>query len=197
VEALAVDFDKGLVKQDWPIDMCPDPDRVRVEITGVEGVKCKVEPPGPMPSDKATAWVKIEDGAGILSLKVDATMKRDFQVSVTPHIKLTQDPNAKPEKFNRRALQQATTRLTSEEQYWDGMVKQGEGMIKVAPENQKHQLEPRLALARAEHANRKTQVEGIQKLDALLKGVVGGMKIKMRVFFDADSSEVTLLKIGG
>ena len=42
-----------------------------------------------------------------------------------------------------------------------------------------------------------TQVQNMKKIDELLKTLEGGMKIQFRVFYDADTTEVNLLKVGG
>ena len=67
---------------------CPDPEAVRFEITGVQGVKVTVESGRTAGSGESNGLDPVEDGGGLLSLKLDASLKRDFQLLATPHIKV-------------------------------------------------------------------------------------------------------------
>ena len=108
-EELVVDFNKPTSKNDWKIDECPAPEGVRFEITGVAGAKFTVDPKGPQEAEKSTVWIRVEEGGGLLSLKLDAALKRDFQLTATPHIKLSPDA-PKPDKFVKRMFQDSLKR---------------------------------------------------------------------------------------
>lgn len=194
VEALAVDFSKPNSKKDWPIKMCPDPEVVRFQITGVQGAKFSVEPAEPMPAKKETAWVKIEDGGGMLSLKVDASLTNDFQLTASPHIKLSAEAS-KPDKFVRRMfennLKQAQTQSEMIKQRVQAMQQYAKGPAKDAK-----QVEQNLPAFELDARNAETLLQNMKKIDDLLKSLSEGMKIQFRVFYDADSTEVVLLKSG-
>ena len=193
-EALAVDFDKPTSKADWKIDLCPDPDAIRVQITGVQGAKVSVDPADPLPANKATAWVKVEDGGGMLSLKVDPSLKGNFQLTASPYIKASPDV-AKPEKFIRRMFQDALKKAEMGNQQASQFLQGMEQFVKSkAPEGERKQVEQRMSLAKMEVGKLETQLQNMKKIDDLLKSLAEGMKIQFRVYYDADSSEVVLLK---
>jgi hypothetical protein len=195
VEAMAVDLEKGMSKQDWDIELCPNPEAVRLEIVGVAGAKYTVEPAAVMAADKSEAWVRLQDGGGMVSLKLDTSMRRNLQVSVTPYIKLTSD--ARPEKFTSRILQTALTQAQQQQQQWAAMVQQGQQLMRQARDDQqKRQIQARLALAETNQTASQTTLENLQKLDGLLKQLSGGLQIKFRVFLDAGLSQIELLRIG-
>jgi hypothetical protein len=195
-EALTVDFDKPSSKNDWKIDNCPNPEAVRFEITGVAGAKITVDPAGPQEAEKATVWIRVEDGGGLLSLKLDASLKRDFQLSATPHIKLSPDA-AKPDKFVKRMFQDSLKKVEMISQQATTYV---EGMQKFtksnAPEGERKKVEQRLPVFELDARNMAAQVQNMKKIDELLKKLESGMQIQFRVFYDADTTEVNLLKVG-
>jgi len=195
VEPAALDLEKPSMKQDWDIGMLPDPSAVFVEITGVKGAKYTVEPTPRLDADKGEVWVKIEDGGGLLSLKVETSLKKKLQITVTPHIKLSAD--TKPEKLNVRKLQQYTKTAQTATQQGQMMLNQLNQMMKAKrmPEDQKRRtFGPRLALYESQLKKAQTALESCQKLDRMLKDVK--LTMNFRVLYDADSSEVDLLKIG-
>ena len=88
--------------------MCPDPEAVRFLITGMQGAKCTVEPAEPVlakKKEKEAVSVKIEDGGGLLSLKIDFSLTNDFQLTASPYIKLSSEAS-KPDKFVRRHVRE-------------------------------------------------------------------------------------------
>lgn len=195
-EALSVDFDKPTTKHDWKIDVCPDPDAVRFEITGVQGAKFSVDPKEPQSAEKATAWVKVEDGGGLLSLKIDASLKRDFQLTATPYIKMSPEA-AKPEKFIKRMFQTNVKNAEAQSQQAGDYVKKMQDFVKSkAPEGERKQVEQRLSLYEMESGKMATLFQNMKRIDDLLKSLADGMKIQFRVYYDAASTEVVLLKSG-
>jgi len=193
VEALSVDFDKPTSKDDWKIDLCPNPEAIRFEITGVQGAKSAVDPAGPQAAEKAAVWVRIEDGGGLLSLKLDASLRRDFQLLATPHIKAPEAP--KPDKFVRRAFQDGLKKAEVLSEQFNQRVKMTEAYSKSKAPDAK-QAEQRLPVFELDARNQEALVQNMKKIDDLLKSLEGGMKIQFRVFFDADTTEVNLLKVG-
>ena len=193
VEALAVDFDKPTSKDDWKIDLCPNPEGVKFEITGVQGAKSAFDPAGPQAAEKASVWVRIEDGGGLLSLKLDASLKRDFQLLATPHIKAPEA--AKPDKFVRRVFQDGLKKASLVSEQYNQRVKMTQEYAKTKAPDAK-QAEQRLPVWELEARNQEALVQNMKQIETLLKSLEGGMKIQFRVFFDADTTEVDLLKVG-
>jgi hypothetical protein len=192
-EALAVDFDKPSSKNDWEIDNCPDPAAVRFEITGVSGAKFTVDPTGPQEAEKATVWIRVEDGGGMLSLKLDASLKRDFQLTATPHIKAPEA--AKPDKFVRRMFNDSLKKAEFQSNDFSARIKMMQEYAKSKAPDAK-QIEQRLPVFELDAKNAATLVQNMKKIDELLKKLEGGMQIQFRVFYDADTTEVNLLKVG-
>ncbi len=192
-EALAVDFDKPSSKNDWKIDNCPDPEAVRFEITGVAGAKFTVDPAGPQEAERTTVWILVEDGGGLLSLKLDASLKRDFQLTATPHIKAPEA--AKPDKFVRRMFNDNLKKAEFQSNDFSQRIKMMQEYAKSKAPDAK-QIEQRLPVFELDAKNAATLVQNMKKIDELLKKLEGGMQIQFRVFYDADTTEVNLLKVG-
>jgi hypothetical protein len=196
-EGLVVDFTKSVTKENWNVESCPEPDSIRLELTGVQGAKYTVEPAPIMEANNATAWVRIEDGGGMLTLKLETSMRRNLQVSVEPHIKPT--PDVQPQKFSERVLKQYLTQATKVQAGLTQTVQMLQQALRapgVSDNDKKRNITPRLALCQAELAKADTAVKDLQALDQLMTALSGNMRINFRVFYDADSSQVDLLQAG-
>jgi hypothetical protein len=194
-EPLSVDLDKAAgSKNDWKIDQCPNPDVVRFQITGIQGMKFSLDPAEPQPADKATVWLRIEEGGGMLFLKLDASLKRDFLLTAIPHIKILPDA-PKHDKFIKRVFQNNIKELETRSEFLKQRVKTAQGYAKSAAKDAK-QVEQQLPNIEFEAKTADELLQNMKKIDDLLKTVEGGMKINFRVYYDADSTEVTLLKAG-
>ncbi len=194
VDPMVVDFGKPSSKKDWPIKMCPDPEAVRFVITGVQGAKCTVDPAEPVPAKKTTVSVKIEDGGGMLSLKIDASLGNDFQLTASPQIKLSQEA-PKPDRFVRRMFENQLKQAQAQNEALKQQIQGLQQYAKSAAKDAK-QAEQRLPVFELEGRNSEALVQNMKKIDDLLKGLGEGMKIQFRVVYDADSTEVVLLKSG-
>jgi len=196
VDGLAVDFEKSTTKADWDIDNPPDPSAIRVEIAGVQGGKYSVEPAPTMDADKGEAWVKLEDGGGLLSLQVETSLKSSLQVTLTPHVKLV--PNREPERLNKRKITQLKTQGQQAVQNVQNMVAYCEQRLKakgVSENEKKRMLQPRLATFRSQLETAKAGLQKVESLEKLLDNA--SLTVNLRVFFDAGSTQVDLLRIGG
>jgi len=196
VDGMAVDLEKAAMKEDWNIDMPPDPSAIRVEIKGVQGGRYSIEPAPTINADKGEAWVKLEDGGGLLSLQVETSLKRSFQVTLTPHVKMT--PQGKPERLNIRKMDQVKKQCQQAVQMNQGMVSQLEQALKAkrVPEDQKRRMiQPRLATFRSQLESAEAALQKVDSFEKLLNNV--SLTVNFRVFYDADSTEVDLLQIGG
>jgi hypothetical protein len=196
VGGMTVDLKKPVLKDDWDIDMPPDSSAIRVEITGVQGAKCTVEPAPTIDADKGEAWVRVEEGGGLLSLQVETSLKRSLQVTLTPHVKLTAD--GKPQRLNVRMITQNKTQLQQGVLLGQRMVQQYSQALKSkqVPEDQKRrEIQPRLATFKSELEAAEAKLQKVLDFEKMLESV--SLTVNMRVFFDADSTEVDLLRIGG
>ena len=130
----------------------------------------------------------------MLSLKLDASLKRDFQLTATPHIKMSPDA-AKPDKFVKRMFQDSLKKAEFQSNAFNQRVKMMQEYAKSKAPDAK-QVEQRLPVFELDARNPATLVQNMKKIDELLKKLEGGMKIQFRVFYDADTTEVNLLKVG-
>jgi hypothetical protein len=194
-EPLTVDLEKAAGSRgDWTIDQCPNPDAVRFQITGVQGAKFSLDPAEPQPADKATVWLRIEDGGGMLFLKLDASLKRDFLLAATPHIKISPDA-PKHDKFIKRVFLNNIKELEARSEFLKQRVKSAQGYAKTGAKDAK-QVEQQLPNMEFEAKTADELLQNVKRIEDLLKSVEEGMQINFRVYFDADSTEVTLLKTG-
>ncbi len=197
VEALAVDLSKPSSKKEWPVKMCPDPEAVRFLITGMQGAKCTVEPAEPVlakKKEKEAVSVKIEDGGGLLSLKIDFSLTNNFQLTASPYIKLSSEAS-KPDKFVRRMFENNLKLAQAQSEQFKQRV---EFTQKYAKSNAKDakQVEQNLPAFELDAKNAETLVQNMKKIDDMMKALGEGMKIQFRLYYDADSTEVVLLKSG-
>lgn len=196
-EPLAIDLEKPALKQDWEIDMPPQTEAIKVQITKLTGVKFSVDPPIALDADKGEAWVRIEDGGGALSLLVTTSMKKDLSVTIKPFAKYTAD--GKPEPLSKRRLQQFAK--TAEAQVL-GMQNQVTAMQTAMKQQRLGEREKRFAEQRMRNFEQlltesQAVLKQLQDLDKAMSDFGSKVQMHMRVFYDADSSEVDLLKIGG
>ncbi|MBC8871314.1 MAG: protein kinase [Planctomycetes bacterium] len=196
VEGMAVDLQKVVSKQDWTIDMPPDPSAIRLEITGVGGAKYSVDPAPTFNADRSEAWVKLEDGGGLLVLKLESSLKRSLQVTLMPHIKSS--PDGKPERLNVRMIQQ--TKLGLQHVVQDRQIKinqanQAMRSKQYTETDKKRMIQPRLATFKVELEQAEKALQQCESLEKMLNEA--SLTMNFRVFYDADSSEVDLLHIGG
>lgn len=199
VEGLAVDLKKAALKENWDIDLPPDPSAIRVEIMGVQDGKCTIEPAPTFDAEKGEAWVRLDDGGGMLSLQVETSLKRSFQVSLAPYMKLS--PDVKPEKLSTRNLQRYKTVVQSEMQQLQFNIQQGQTMLNARKrgkaDRQAKDLEQRLNQGKFRLKELETALASIDELEKTVERLSGKLRLNFRVFFNADSTEVDLLRIGG
>ena len=197
-EPFSVDLDRaGGGKDQWRLEHWPDPEFVRFQITGVSGAKFSVDPEEPQPAEKSTVWLRIEEGGGLLSLKIDANLRRDFQLTAAPHIKLDRDA-PKPDKFVRRMFQDNLKKAEATSQQMTAVVEEMQKFTKSnKPEGERKKVQQRLPALQLDANNMAALVKNMQRIDEFLDKVKGGMQIQFRVFFDADGTDVELLKAGG
>lgn len=195
VEGMTLELGKPSTDEHWKIDMSPDPTNVRVEITGLQGAQYTVQPAPVIEADKGETWLELEDGGGLLSLKVETEMKRNLEVTVTPYLK--SPAPAQPTKFNARLFGQALTQRKQQLAQAPFMIQQMKQVAGQASGRERTLMEQRVAQAEQAQVELQTAVDNAQKLADFLENAGGNLRLQFRVFYDADSSEVDLLHIGG
>jgi hypothetical protein len=195
VEGLTLEFEKPSSKDDWKIDMPPEPEEIKIEITGVGDANYTVQPEPVMEADDGEAWVDLEDGGGLLTLKVETAMKRTLRVTVTPHVK--SPPDGKPKRLVVKELRTAMTQLAAEERKLTLGVQQGKLLAGQAPTARERALiEQQVAQAEQMQTEVQTALQKLQALDEFLKTASGNIQLQFRVYYEADSSEIDLLRTG-
>jgi hypothetical protein len=193
VQAMELNLKEAIFKGEWPIDAPPDPERIRMEIKGLTGAKFTIEPQPVVNADKGEAWVKLDDGGGLLALKIESELRKDFELTATPHIMAAKD--ARPERLNIRKLQQYKNQLQAAVAQWSIQVKNLEAITKSkAPEPQKKQAAAHLRNFQNELNTSQETLKKFEEFEKMLENTKP--KLSFRLFFDADGSEVDLLRVG-
>jgi hypothetical protein len=192
-DELVVDLEKPTHKGEWKIDAAPDADAVKVEISGVGGLKFTVQPSSAIPAEKAEAWVQIEDGGNLLLLQVETSLKRSFQVDITPQIKLA--PDSKPERLIVKKMPQLLNQVTANyQQLLLGTQQMRELIRRGAPNAQALEQQVKLNEQMCQAAQMTSA--RVQELETLLKTKGNKLGMQIRVFYNAGESEVDLLHVG-
>ncbi len=171
----------------------PDPDRIRLEIKDVRGSGFAVEPHRVLPVERSEAWIKLDEGGGMLSLRLEVDMRRDLQLTFTPHAQWNAD--ARPERINVRQLPQLGNQQMAAVNQWAAMVQKYQAFMKSkASEQEKKQAAQHL---RNFENELKLAQEGLSRFEQFEQTLEQArLEIIFRVFFDADGSETDLLLAG-
>ena len=192
-DELVVDLEKPTHKAEWKIDAVPDPDAVKVEFSGVGGLKFSVQPSSPTQAEKGEAWVQIEDGGNLLTLQVETSLKRSFQVDITPHIKLT--PDSKPERLIVKKMPQLLIQVTTNYQQLMLGIQRMRELIRLGAPNAQA-LEQQVKLNEQMCQEAQMTSTRVQELGTLLKTKGNKLEMQIRVFYNAGESEIDLLHVG-
>jgi hypothetical protein len=194
VEGMTLELGKTSTDEHWKIDMPPDPAAVKIEITGVQGAKYTVQPTPVIEANKGEAWIELEDGGGLLSLKVETEMKRNVEVTVTPHLKT---PDGKRQRFNPTVFGKLLNNGKMELARMQIRIQQMQQAVNQATGPLKRQMEQNLTQVQELQVQQQAALDKGLKLEEFVKNADGDLAVQFRVFYDADSSEVDLLRIGG
>lgn len=171
----------------------PDPEKIRLEIKNVRGSEYSMEPQSVLPVERAEAWIKLEEGGGILSLRLEVDMRRDLQLVVTPHAQW--NPDMRPERINVRQLQQLRNQRMAAVNQWGAMVQKGQAFMKSkASEQEKKQASQHLRNYENELRLSQESLSRFEQFEQMLENA--RLEIVFRVFYDADGSETNLLLAG-
>jgi hypothetical protein len=201
VEAFAVDLTKTSVpKGEWKLADLPDPSTVQIAIENVEGAKYHVEPKPTMEADKGKAEVKIDDAGGMLSLKLDALLKKSgqaahtLQVTVSPFIKLPE--STKEVRYNRRMIDQNKQALEMQlQQFKMGQEMMAKMKVKPDPKMDPRGAE-RLRNMDAQVKLLEASLDQAKQFEETLDKLGGNLRLSFRVYYNADGTEVNLLTVG-
>jgi hypothetical protein len=114
--ALEVNLKEAATRHTVKIESPPDPSKIRVEIKNVLGIQHTIEPHAVLMAEKGEAWIKLQDGGGLLALRAETDMRRDLQMVLTPYVQWTSD--ARPERLVVRQLAQTKAKLLAAVNHW-------------------------------------------------------------------------------
>lgn len=195
VEAMTADLNKSSGdKHHWTIDASPDPAAVKIEITGVNATEYAVQPAAVIDANKGETWIQLTDGGGLLSLKVETEMKRNLEVTVTPQLKTP--PDGRPQKFNARMFTQALQQMETQLAQSPFLIQKMKKVAGQATGRERTMMEQRVVQAEQAQVELQATVDNARKLSKFLKNAGDGLQLQFRVFYNADSTEVDLLRIG-
>lgn len=190
---LAVNLKESANRHTIKLATAPDPEKIRLEIKNVRGSKYAMEPHPVLPAERGEAWIKLEEGGGMLSLRLEVDMRRDLQLTVTPHAQL--NPDARPERINVRQLPQLKNQRMAAVNQWAALVQKGQAFMKSkAPEQEKKQASQHLRNYENELKLSQENFSRFEQFEQMLENTQ--LEIIFRVFYDADGSETDLLLAG-
>jgi serine/threonine-protein kinase len=192
-DMLEVNLKEAATRHTVRIDSPPDPSKIRVEIKNVQGIQHKIEPHAVMMAEEGEAWIKLQDGGGVLALRVEVDMRRDLQMVLTPYVQWTAD--GKPERLVMRQLTQAKAQRLAAVNQWGALVQKGQAFMKSkAPEEEKKQAAQHLRNYENELTISQDRLTKFQAFEQMLEK--NSPQIEFRVFYDADGTEIDLLVAG-
>lgn len=190
---LAVNLKESANRHTIKLANAPDPEKIRLEIKNVQGSEYAMEPHPVLPAERGEAWIKLEEGGGMLSLRLEVDMRRDLQLTITPHAQL--NPDARPERINVRQLPQLKNQRMAAVNQWGALVQKGQAFMKSkAPEQEKKQASQHLRNYENELKLSQENFSRFEQFEQMLENAQ--LEIIFRVFYDADGSETDLLLAG-
>lgn len=195
VEGMALELDKPSTDEHWKIEIVPDPNAVKIEIVGVQGAEYAVQLTPVVEADKGETWIDLKDGGDLLSLQVETRMKRNVEVTITPHLKTP--PDGRPQKFNAAVFAKLLSKGKMDLARLQIGIQQMQQAVGPATGPLKRQLEQNLVQAQELQVQQQAALDNGLKLEEFLKDADGNLQLQLRVFCDADSTEIDLLHIGG
>ncbi len=203
--ALSLDPDKPLDKRpEWKLEALPDPSLIKIEISAPQSVKYVIEPAGPISADtKGSITVSLEEAGDLFGFKVDIRVTRraapqssGLQVTAVPFFKF--QPEGKPESLPKRMkFSQLSEYWMKSEKLLDLQVTTFKDRAKPAPAEQKKILEDQAKGVEQQQGWYKGSLEKLQKAQLSLGAMGGKTQVNLRVYVQADTSEVEILKAGG
>ncbi len=181
VEPLVISLDKGGMRAQLDVDWAPDPDQLQLEITSLEGPfpKHTFDPAAALKAAGGRTLVMFgEPPNQFMMLEVRATMSRKLGITVTPYLKL----GNQPVRMTMQSVQQAFAQATALYQQANNLVTQ-----KVGPAQQRDALEKQLPQLAAE-------MQGYGEIAEKASVLNNTGKIHFRLFFIVGQRQVDVLK---
>jgi hypothetical protein len=194
---LVIDLEKPSPKSDLRIDSLPDPSVMYLEIVGVGGSDFQAKPAAVLASDKGEAWLTIEDAGSLLVLKVETAVRRGIiSVEVGPHFQRA--ATAKPETFVVKRFPQVMNDATKYGQNLQiGIQNATQALNRNPTASQRQALQQTLAAMQQEEKDFQDFLLRLNQLHTFLDTRKNKLELKVRVYCDADSSEIDLLVASG
>ncbi len=190
---LAIDWEEGTTRQEWEFPLPPEPDDLWVEIVQLEGAQHSIDPQPPIiRASRGEAWVRLAGAGGVLMLKIETDIRRGFLVTVSPHVRFRQD--RPPERLNMRQLNTVRQNLQAMIQQGTMGMKQAKTVQSKLPEAQRKRAEQEMRTLENELNMEQETLKQFEEFEKLLKQVQP--RLHLRLFYRADGSEVSMLRIG-
>ncbi|MCH5373601.1 MAG: CHRD domain-containing protein, partial [Planctomycetes bacterium] len=195
VEPLVVELDKPSPKGELRIDLPPDASAVYAEILGIGGPAFQVKPSPTLLADKGEAWLTVDDGGGLLTLKLQTSLKRGLTLDVSPHI---QPPGVvEPQPLVVKKLPQQVNFAMARLQALQTQIQQATVALRQnLPAQQRALLQQNLAQWQQQEPDFQKNVKLLGELQTLLEANENRLEIDLRVYCDADTTQIELIRAG-
>jgi hypothetical protein len=195
-DPIEVQLDKPSPKGDLRIDAIPDGADVFVEIAAVGGAAFSVDPSPTLPADKGEAWLKLEDGGGLLTLKMKSSLKRGLTLEFSPHLQQPSD-DIKPQPLVVRQLPQIANKATTLLQQLQLQIQQANQALRSnLPSRQKAMIQQNIPILEQQLEDGQQYVQRLAELQTWLESTDNKLEIHARVYCDADSAQIDLVRAG-
>ncbi len=191
VDPVVVELDKQSSKSELRFDCPPDAAGLYVEIVGIADLKFHAKPSPAFLADKGEAWLTVDDGGGLLALKVESSLKpRGVTLEFAPYIQPAE--NIEPQPFLAKKLPQQVTFAMASLQTLQAQIQGAKQAVA------KLTAQQRVLLAQWEQQEPEVQqnVKRMTELQTLLEVKKNKLELQVRVYCDADTSQIDLLRAG-
>jgi len=191
VPPLSVQLDKGSSQVQCDLDWWPDPAKIKIEITNLEGAfpEPQFQPGNSFPADKGTTALMIGEGVEkTIVFKFDSTLGKKLQLVMTPYFRLT--PEAPPQRFGKKA----GTMLAQ-------MVKSAQGRkLQITQLLESHAFkanEKARAPLEQEAATIDLFLQQVDKLQTWYESANGQASVHFRIYAEVDAHQLELARSAG
>lgn len=194
---LVVDLDKPEDKHRVDIPLPPDPSSVRFQVTKLEGPfpPHVLEPDAPIPPVKGEQTIKLgaEPAEQVLELHLEIELKRDLEVTVAPHFRVSTEGKPVPmTKANLRKVEQQAVLLRG--QLLAQLNDLTQLQKRLQDQAQKQRATAEINLKQQQLVQVETGIQALEKLKGLYDQLNEQGKIHYRVVYDAEGVEVELAR---
>lgn len=193
VVPFTVDLKKSESTDTWKLTAAPDSHAVFFELVGIDGVTSTINPPTGIAANDGQADIKIQDGGDLLNLSLTVDLGRTLKLSVRPQVLMPNDPRPIPfifTRLNEELLKQATqiqNMQTTVRRLQKGMGQLSGAQQRLAQQQLTLMEQQQLPAAQA-------QITQFQELDRWIQSTEGKLSLQFRLYYNADATEVDLLR---